>query len=94
MNSSIQCLSNTYELTKFFLDRKYKSLIEKEIKIEVVKEIIGETKIYEATLIEREKIRQELKEHYRARLTDLEANILAYQDLLYTKEEELRHYAV
>lgn len=32
MNSSIQCLSNTYELTKFFLDRKYKSLIEKEIK--------------------------------------------------------------
>lgn len=32
MNSSIQCLSNTYELTKFFLERKYKSLIEKEIK--------------------------------------------------------------
>jgi len=32
MNSSIQCLSNTYELTKFFLDRKYKSLIDKEVK--------------------------------------------------------------
>ena len=30
MNSSIQCLSNTYELTKFFLDRKYKDLVERE----------------------------------------------------------------
>lgn len=32
MNSSIQCLSNTYELTKFFLDRKYRNLIEREWK--------------------------------------------------------------
>jgi ubiquitin C-terminal hydrolase len=32
MNSSIQCLSNTYELTRFFLDRKYKDLIDREWK--------------------------------------------------------------
>ena len=32
MNSSIQCLSNTYELNKFFLDRRYKSLIERSYK--------------------------------------------------------------
>ena len=29
MNSSLQCLSNVYELTKFFLDSKYKFAIEK-----------------------------------------------------------------
>mmetsp|Transcript_13296 Transcript_13296/g.22575 ORF Transcript_13296/g.22575 Transcript_13296/m.22575 type:complete len:401 (-) Transcript_13296:1271-2473(-) len=32
MNSSIQCLSNTFELTKYILDQKYKSLIEREQK--------------------------------------------------------------
>ena len=32
MNSSIQCLSNTYELTKYFLERKYKSLLDREYK--------------------------------------------------------------
>jgi len=32
MNSSIQCISNTWELTKYFMDRKYKSLIEREYK--------------------------------------------------------------
>lgn len=32
MNSSLQCLSNTYQLTKFYLEGKYKSLIEREIK--------------------------------------------------------------
>jgi len=32
MNSSIQCISNTYELTQYFLERKYKSLLEREIK--------------------------------------------------------------
>lgn len=26
MNSSLQCLSNTYELTKFFLDQRFKSI--------------------------------------------------------------------
>ena len=32
MNSSIQCLSNTYELTQYFLQKKYKSIIDKEFK--------------------------------------------------------------
>jgi len=32
MNSSIQCISNTWELTKYFIDRKYKSLIERDYK--------------------------------------------------------------
>jgi len=32
MNSSIQCISNTYELTKYFLDRKYKCLLDREYK--------------------------------------------------------------
>ena len=32
MNSSIQCLSNTFELTQFFLMKKYKSLVEREWK--------------------------------------------------------------
>ena len=32
MNSSIQCLSNTYELTEFFLKRQYKDLIDREWK--------------------------------------------------------------
>lgn len=32
MNSSIQCLSNTYELTKYFLDRQYKNLVDREWK--------------------------------------------------------------
>lgn len=32
MNSSIQCLSNTWELTKYYLDRKYKSLLQREYK--------------------------------------------------------------
>lgn len=30
MSSSIHCLSNTYELTEYFLKQKYKSLIERE----------------------------------------------------------------
>ena len=30
MNSSIQCLSNTYELTKFMLDRQWKTLVDRE----------------------------------------------------------------
>ena len=32
MNSSIQCLSSTWELTKYYLDRKYKSLLQREYK--------------------------------------------------------------
>lgn len=32
MNSSIQCISNTWELTQYFLERRYKSLIEREYK--------------------------------------------------------------
>ena len=32
MNSSIQCLSNTYELTEYFLKNRYKSLVEREWK--------------------------------------------------------------
>jgi len=32
MNSSIQCIANTYELTKYFIERKYKSLVERENK--------------------------------------------------------------
>ena len=32
MNSSIQCLSNTFELTQFFIEKKYKSLINREYK--------------------------------------------------------------
>lgn len=32
MNSSIQCIANTYELTKYFMDKKYKSLVERENK--------------------------------------------------------------
>lgn len=32
MNSSIQCLSNTYELTDYYLQRRYKSLLEREYK--------------------------------------------------------------
>jgi len=32
MNSSIQCISNTFELTKYYLDKKYKSLVEREHK--------------------------------------------------------------
>ena len=29
MNSSLQCISNTYELTKFFLDQRFKFIQEK-----------------------------------------------------------------
>jgi ubiquitin C-terminal hydrolase len=32
MNSSIQCLSNTYELTQFFLQGRYKPFIDREWK--------------------------------------------------------------
>jgi len=32
MNSSLQCLSNTYELTKFFLDQKYKYINDHPVK--------------------------------------------------------------
>ena len=29
MNSSLQCLSNCYELTKFFLDERYKPMTDR-----------------------------------------------------------------
>lgn len=32
MNSSIQCLSNCFELTKYFIERRYKSLLARENK--------------------------------------------------------------
>ena len=32
MNSSIQCIANTWELTKYYLDKRYKSMIEREYK--------------------------------------------------------------
>ena len=32
MNSSLQCLSNTFELTKFFLDSKFKFISQFEVK--------------------------------------------------------------
>jgi len=32
MNSSVQCISNTWELTQYFLEKKYKSLIDREYK--------------------------------------------------------------
>lgn len=32
MNSSIQCLSNTYELTKYFLDQKFSFISQLQVK--------------------------------------------------------------
>jgi ubiquitin carboxyl-terminal hydrolase 4/11/15 len=32
MNSSIQCISNTYELTTFYLQKKYKKFVDREVK--------------------------------------------------------------
>lgn len=32
MNSSLQCLSNTYELTKFFLEQRFKYITEMQVK--------------------------------------------------------------
>lgn len=32
MNSSLQCLSNTYELTKYFLEQKFKFILDLEVK--------------------------------------------------------------
>ena len=32
MNSSIQCLASTYELSQYFLERKFKSLLAREYK--------------------------------------------------------------
>ena len=32
MNSSIQCISNTYELSKYFIERRYKKFLERENK--------------------------------------------------------------
>jgi hypothetical protein len=42
-------------------------------------------------LMDKEKIMitNRLREEYRTRIEELEANILAYQDLLMTKEEEI-----
>ena len=32
MNSSIQCISNTYELSKYYIERRYKKFLERENK--------------------------------------------------------------
>lgn len=39
---------------------------------------------------EREKITEDVKREYRKKLGDMEVNILAYQDLLLTKDAEIR----
>ena len=39
---------------------------------------------------ERQELRKIIREEFRKRIEDLEANILAYEDLLITKEEDIR----
>lgn len=43
----------------------------------------------ELTEKERQELRKSIRDEFRKRIEELEANILAYQDLLITKEEEI-----
>lgn len=58
--------------------------------------IIKENYDAKLELIERERqeLRKVLREEFRKRIEDLEANILAYQDLLITKEDEIHTLSV
>jgi hypothetical protein len=60
--------------------------------IEVPQFIIKENMDAKLELMERERqeLRKIIREEFRKRIEDLEANILAYEDLLITKEEDIR----
>lgn len=58
--------------------------------------IISENYDRKLELLERERVelRKVVREEYRKRIEDLEANILAYQDLLITKEDKIHNLSV
>lgn len=64
--------------------------------LEMPQYIIKENYDAKLELIERERqeLRKVLREEFRKRIEDLEANILAYQDLLITKEDEIHTLSV
>lgn len=60
--------------------------------LDVPQYIIRESPEAKLELLERERqeLRKNIREEFRKRIEDLEANILAYEDLLITKEEDIR----
>ena len=60
--------------------------------LDVPQYIIRESPEAKLELLERERqeLRKIIREEFRKRIEDLEANILAYEDLLITKEEDIR----
>jgi hypothetical protein len=69
-------------------------IIEKVINVEIIVERESAESRVKITETEKALMRKEIKGELREKIKELETNILAYQDLLITKESDIKAYAL
>ncbi len=76
------------------LERIVPQIIEKVINVEIIVERESAESRVKITETEKALMRKEIKGELREKTKELETNILAYQDLLITKESDIKAYAL
>lgn len=76
------------------LERIVPQIIEKVINVEIIVERESAESRVKITETEKALMRKEIKGELREKIKELETNILAYQDLLITKESDIKAYAL
>jgi len=76
------------------VERIVPEILERVIQVEVIVEKDNLDAKMQLTEAEKARLRKEIKAEIRKRIEELEANILAYQDLLISKETDIKAYAI
>lgn len=69
-------------------------IVEKIVNVEVIVEKASVDAKIKLTETEKALLRKELREEMREKIKELEGNILAYQDLLISKEQDIKAQAI
>ncbi len=75
------------------MERIVPQIIEKVVNVEVIVEKVSVDAKVKLTETEKALLRKEIREEMREKIRELEANILAYQDLLISKEQDIKAQA-
>ena len=76
------------------VERIVPEILERVIQVEVIVEKENLDAKMQLTEAEKARLRKDIKAEIRKRIEELEANILAYQDLLISKETDIKAYAM
>ncbi len=76
------------------MERIVPQIVEKIVSVEVIVEKESADARIKLTETEKALLRREIKEEMREKIRELEANILAYQDLLISKEQDIKAQAL